>query len=92
MKVAVIVPGATGGLVAGYLKEQGEDVTLIGPKDTVDVIDKNGLSISGVRGIVRVKIPAATHLHKKVDATDYLFVRYYRNKLIIFISMQNSNR
>lgn len=67
MKVAVIGPGAIGGLVAGYLKEQGEDVALIGPKDTVDVINKNGLSISGARGIVRVKIPAATNLHTKVD-------------------------
>jgi len=67
MKVAVIGPGAIGGLVAGYLKEQGEDVLLVGPKDTVDVINKNGLLISGVRGNIKVNIPAAVSLHKKVD-------------------------
>ncbi|MCK9614053.1 MAG: 2-dehydropantoate 2-reductase [Candidatus Omnitrophica bacterium] len=67
MKIAVIGPGAIGGLVAGYLKEQGEDVSLVGTKDTVEAINKKGLSISGVRGNVKVNIQAAVSLDKKVD-------------------------
>ncbi|MFA5270749.1 MAG: 2-dehydropantoate 2-reductase [Candidatus Omnitrophota bacterium] len=67
MKIAVIGAGAIGGLVAGYLKEQGEDVILIGTKDTVSAINKNGLTISGARGKLKVNIQAFESLSKKVD-------------------------
>lgn len=67
MKVAVIGTGAIGGLVAGYLKEQGEDVLAIGTKDTVEAINKKGLHISGVRGKIKVNIQASLSLNKKVD-------------------------
>ncbi|MFA5008406.1 MAG: 2-dehydropantoate 2-reductase [Candidatus Omnitrophota bacterium] len=67
MKVAVIGPGAIGGLVAGYLRQQGEDVYLVGTKDTVEAINKKGLHISGVRGNIKVNIKAADALHEKVD-------------------------
>ncbi len=67
MKIAVIGAGAIGGLVVGYLKEQGEDVVLIGTKDAVSVINSKGLRISGVRGEINVNIQALTSLNKKVD-------------------------
>ena len=67
MKIAVIGPGAIGGLVAGYLKEQGEDVFLVGTKDAVEAINKKGLSVSGVRGNIKVNIQASLSLNKKVD-------------------------
>jgi len=56
MRIAVIGAGAIGCLVAGYLKEKGEDVTLVGRGQTVAAIKKNGLFISGVRGNFLVPI------------------------------------
>jgi len=56
MRIAVIGAGAIGCLVAGYLKEKGEDVTLVGRGRTVTAIKENGLFISGVRGNFLVRI------------------------------------
>ncbi len=58
MRIAVIGSGAIGCLVAGYLKEKGEEVTLVGRGSTVNAIHDHGISISGVRGnhLVRVSI------------------------------------
>lgn len=58
MKIAVIGPGAIGGLVAGYLKLKGEDVSLIGKPEVVKAIRDNGLKIKGVRGEFNISIPA----------------------------------
>ena len=66
-KIAVIGAGAIGGLVAGYLKDKGEDVFLVGHKDSVAAIKKNGLNISGVRGDFKIKIDALDELNRKVD-------------------------
>jgi len=57
MKVAVIGSGAIGALVAGYLKLKGEDVLLVGRKESVAAIRERGLNISGVRGNFKVSIP-----------------------------------
>ena len=61
MKIAVIGAGAIGCLVAGYLEEKGEDVTLVGRSSTVKAIKEKGLAISGVRGnfLVRISISEA---------------------------------
>jgi len=67
LKIAVIGAGAIGGLVAGYLKLKGEDVTLVGRADAVKAIKENGLHISGIRGKFRVKIDAAEALTFKPD-------------------------
>ena len=56
MRIAVIGSGAIGCLVAGYLKEKGEEVTLVGRSPAVEAIKKNGLAISGVRGNFLVHI------------------------------------
>jgi 2-dehydropantoate 2-reductase len=56
MKIAVIGAGAIGGLVAGYLKNKGEDVVLIGHAVGIQPIKQNGLEISGVRGKFNFKI------------------------------------
>jgi 2-dehydropantoate 2-reductase len=56
MKIAVIGAGAIGGLVAGYLKFKGDEVSLIGRDEAVSAIRKNGLHISGTRGNIRVNI------------------------------------
>lgn len=62
MKIAVIGAGAIGGLVAGYLKHKGEDVFLVGRKDSVEAIKKNDLYISGSRGNLKVKIDISLKL------------------------------
>jgi len=55
MRIAVIGSGAIGCLVAGYLEQKGEDVSLVGRGNTVKAIKEKGLSITGVRGNVLVR-------------------------------------
>ena len=62
MKITVIGAGAIGGLVAGYLKFRGEDVSLVGRSDAVSAIKKHGLHISGTRGNITVDIEASHSL------------------------------
>lgn len=56
MRIAVIGAGAIGCLVAGYLKDKGQEVTLVGRAQAVKAIKENGLSISGARGNFKVQI------------------------------------
>ena len=63
MRIAVIGAGAIGCLVAGYLKERGEEVTLVGRGYTVKAINKNGIAISGVRGNFLVRVSIADTLN-----------------------------
>jgi 2-dehydropantoate 2-reductase len=70
MDIAVIGAGAIGGLVAGYLKLKGEDVSLVGHADSVKAIKEKGLHISGIRGNFNIVI----------DISDKLD---YRPKLVI---------
>jgi len=67
MRIAVIGAGAIGGLVAGYLKQKGEDVFLVGHADSVAAIKKNGLRISGIRGGLKVNIEAYEKLNETPD-------------------------
>ena len=63
MKIAVIGAGAIGCLVAGYLKDKGEDATLVGRAPAVGAIKKNGLGISGVRGDFKININISESLN-----------------------------
>ncbi len=67
MKIAIMGAGAIGSVLGGYLAEAGEDVLLIGRKNNVDAINKNGLQIDGVRGKKNIKIKADTRLSEKPD-------------------------
>jgi 2-dehydropantoate 2-reductase len=67
MRIAVIGAGAIGGLVAGYLKLKGNDVTLVGRPDAVKAINADGLRISGVRGQLDISLPVCELLNEKVD-------------------------
>ncbi|MCK9432621.1 MAG: ketopantoate reductase family protein [Candidatus Omnitrophota bacterium] len=62
MRIAVIGAGAIGCLVAGYLKEKGEDVTLVGRLPGIRQIGQKGISISGVRGSMLVRLDTAESL------------------------------
>jgi 2-dehydropantoate 2-reductase len=63
MKIAVIGAGAIGCLIAGYLKEKGEEVTLVGHGPTVKAINDHGLAISGVRGKFLARVSIAETLN-----------------------------
>jgi 2-dehydropantoate 2-reductase len=67
MKLAVIGAGAIGGLVAGYLTDKGEEVLLVAPPERVDAIEKNGLTIEGVRGKLCVRLPVKGQLDERTD-------------------------
>lgn len=62
MKVSVIGAGAIGALVGGYLREQGIDVTLVARPREAAVINRDGLTIDGVRGRKVVRLPASDRL------------------------------
>ena len=67
MKITVIGAGAIGGLVAGYLKLNGSDVTLAARKESVGRINQEGLIISGVKGKLNIKIEAHEKLIYQPD-------------------------
>ncbi|MHB8155766.1 MAG: ketopantoate reductase family protein, partial [Candidatus Omnitrophota bacterium] len=63
MRITVIGAGAIGCLVAGYLKDKGEEVTLVGRAQAVNAIKENGLGISGVRGDFKIQISISDTLN-----------------------------
>jgi 2-dehydropantoate 2-reductase len=63
MRIAVIGSGAIGCLIAGYLKDKKEEVTLVGHGPAVEVVAKQGIVISGVRGNLSVRIDIAETLN-----------------------------
>lgn len=67
MKIAIIGPGAIGGLVAAYLAAKGEDVCLIGNSTTVSIIRERGLKISGVRGDLKANVHIYESMVSKPD-------------------------
>ncbi len=67
MKITVLGAGAIGCLVAGYLKEKGEEVSLVGHKISVKAIEEKGLHISGIRGNFDIKIQAQDRLSCRPD-------------------------
>lgn len=63
MRIAVIGAGAIGCLVAAYLKEKGEEVTLVGHNSAVKAIKERGISVSGVRGNFSVQVGVSDTLN-----------------------------
>lgn len=67
MNIAIIGAGAIGSVVAAYLTKAGEDVTLIGRKDQVEAIQKNGLRVVGARGEETFPVQALARLDREYD-------------------------
>lgn len=67
MKIAIIGPGAIGGLVAAYLVKKGEDVSLVGRGNSASIIREHGLKVSGVRGDLKVGVHIYESLVSKPD-------------------------
>lgn len=63
MRIAVIGAGAIGCLVAAYLKEKGEEVTLVGRNQAARAIKAHGISVSGARGNFLVHIGISDSLN-----------------------------
>ena len=68
MTIAIIGAGAIGSVVAAYLAKAGESVTLIGRKDQVEAIQKNGLRVAGARGEEIFSVRALTQLDQEYDS------------------------
>jgi 2-dehydropantoate 2-reductase len=74
MKIAIIGPGAMGCLFAAYLKEGGQDVTLVDClPDRAERLSAEGLQIEGVRGAHHVLVPVTTDA-ESVGACDLVMV------------------
>lgn len=83
-KIAVAGAGAVGSLLGGYLREAGEDVTLIGPSwlEHIQAIRQHGLIINGCRGkhLISVKALHASELNQLEESSlDILFLAVKSN-------------
>jgi 2-dehydropantoate 2-reductase len=68
-RVAVLGPGAVGGLLAALLARRGDEVTCLAPPATAAHIAANGLELrSPMLGDAKVAVRAATRLEEPVDA------------------------
>jgi len=67
MNIAVIGAGAIGSVIAGYLAKAGREVMLVGRKEHVFAIEKNGLKISGIKGEETIRLKALTKLDQEYD-------------------------
>ena len=67
-RVAVLGPGAVGGLVAALLARRGDQVTCLAPPATAAYLADHGLELrSPALGDARVRVEAATRLDHPVD-------------------------
>jgi 2-dehydropantoate 2-reductase len=68
-RVAVLGPGAVGGLLGALLARRGDEVICLAPAATADHIARNGLELrSPMLGDAKVAVRAATRLEEPVDA------------------------
>ncbi len=67
MNIAIIGAGAIGSVVAVYLAKAGEDIVLVGRKDQVEAIQKNGLRVVGARGEETFPVQALARLDREYD-------------------------
>ena len=67
MRIAVIGAGAIGSVVAAYVTKSGQNVTLVGKPEQVNVISKRGLNVLGARGDEAFKIKMIPRLEQAHD-------------------------
>lgn len=64
MKVTIIGAGAIGGLAGAFMAKAGHDVVLVDRwAEHIEAIKRDGLFIDGIRGEMRIAVPAA-HPHE----------------------------
>lgn len=59
--------GAVGSVIGGLLSHVGEDVTLVGRRPHVDLINQKGLTLDGESGEMVIRVKAAENLDFKPD-------------------------
>ena len=65
MKIGIIGPGAMGCLLAAYLAKAGQEVILLDHQaERAAFINRKGLKIEGIRGSVRMMVPATLEPEK----------------------------
>lgn len=77
MKILLIGAGAIGGSLAALIKQRGYDITIVAKyNEYAEIIEKDGLECSGVKGNFKVTMPAISTLDKlnKDDKYDVIFV------------------
>lgn len=69
MRIAVLGPGGVGGLLAGLLSKNGQDVVVVGREASSSVIAEDGLTIESRRfGDFHVHVRSVPTLEESVDA------------------------
>ena len=59
MRIGIVGPGAMGCLLAGMMARAGNEVMLLDhEKERVEIINRDGLTIEGLGGTFRIKVPA----------------------------------
>ena len=103
MRYAVVGLGAVGSILGGLLARTGDNITLIGRKNQVDAIKKNGITIDGVHIIENIHV---TEKFSSLTDVDVMFVcvkshdtyelalkiKKYLKKSALIVSMQNGVR
>jgi 2-dehydropantoate 2-reductase len=74
MKYAVIGLGAVGSIVGGLLAKSGENVVLIGRKNQVDIINQNGIRISGIDGSLLIENVHASSDLSSLEDVDLIII------------------
>jgi len=103
MKYAVIGLGAVGTIVGGILKKSERDVVFIGKPNQVDIINKNGIKINGLNGLIHIKNPKTSSDFSILKDVDFIIIcvksydtrklasqiKTYIKKSAIILSLQN---
>src|SRR3954469_10615604 len=72
-RIAVVGAGAVGGYFGGMLARAGAPVVLVGRKDFVDAVNRDGLMLDRSGGIESIKVEAGNAMAAVHDAELVLF-------------------
>lgn len=74
-RICIVGPGAIGGVVAGVLKREGFDITLVTKhKDLAEKISTSGMEISGYCGNFTQPIPSVSTIEELEGIFDYVLI------------------
>ncbi len=88
MKIYVLGAGSIGSLFGALLARAGNDVTLIGRREQVDAINKNGLQVIGAGGEFTVKPKATIYAPEEPPDLLILAVKSYSTKTALECAKQ----
>ncbi len=74
MKILVMGAGALGSAIGGLLAKQNNEVTFIGRKEHINVIDENGLTISGIWGDHTIKNILTPSPNESIPPQDLILI------------------